>query len=198
MPSNRHRAGFGLPGEPIFFAQPRGTESTPCHARFRGFVPVPSPAAQLTAANIAVQSSCRGRADLSSGIRPVRACDRGGAIGRVTFQHRNGLPITTKAQGGSHPVSRGRASQQPVDPSARSAERGRDAEAVAVGPGWPVCNAHRLREAQGTRRRQAAGHVIGRRFFSPVFFGRAKKIGSPGRAKPACDVDPTSACSVAD
>ena len=33
---------------------------------------------------------------------------------------------------------------------------------------------------------QAVGHVIGRRFFSPVFFGRAKKTGSPGRAKPAC------------
>ena len=86
-------------------------------------------------------------------------------------------------------MSRGRASQQAVDESARSAERGRDAEAVAVGPGWPVCNAHRLREAQGTRRRQAAGHVIGRRFFSPVFFGRAKKIGSPDRAKSACDED---------
>ena len=45
---------------------------------------------------------------------------------------------------------------------------------------------------------QAAGHVIGRRFFSPVFFGRAKKIGSPGRAKSACDEDPMLACSVAD
>ena len=95
-------------------------------------------------------------------------------------------------------MSRGRASQQAVDESARSAERGRDAEAVAVGPGWPVCNAHRLREAQGTRRRQAAGHVIGRRFFSPVFFGRAKKIGSPDRAKPACDESPTLVCSVAN
>ena len=38
---------------------------------------------------------------------------------------------------------------------------------------------------------QAAGHEIGRRFFSPVFFGRAKKIGSPDRAKPACDEGPT-------
>ena len=160
--------------------------------------PVPSPAAQLTAANIAVQSSRRGRDGLSSGLRPFRACDRGSAIGRVAFQHRNGPPITAQAQGGSQPVSRGRASQQAVDPSARSAERGRDAEAVAVGPGRPVCNAHRLREAQGTRRLQAAGHVIGRRFFSPVFFGRAKKIGSPDRAKSACDEDPMLACSVAD
>jgi hypothetical protein len=32
--------------------------------------------------------------------------------------------------------------------------------------------------------RRVAGHVIGRRFFSPVFFGRTKKIGSPSRAKP--------------
>ncbi|PWN54934.1 hypothetical protein DEH80_15215 [Abyssibacter profundi] len=54
-------------------------------------------------------------------------------------------------------MSRGRASQQAVDLSARSAERGRDAEAVAAGPGRPVCNAHRLREAQGTRRRTGGG-----------------------------------------
>ena len=41
--------------------------------------PVPSPAAQLTAANIAVQSSRRGRDGLSSGLRPFRACDKGSA-----------------------------------------------------------------------------------------------------------------------
>ncbi len=40
---------------------------------------------------------------------------------------------------------------------------------------------------------QAAGHVIGRRFFSPVFFGRAKKTGSPDRAKAACDESSTLA-----
>ena len=50
------------------------------------------------------------------------------------------------------------------------------------------CEKHRAPAA-----RRAAGHVIGRRFFSPVFFGRAKKIGSPGRAKPACDESSTLA-----
>ena len=43
------------------------------------------------------------------------------------------------------------------------------------------CEKHR---APATRR--VAGHVFGRLFFSPVFFGRTKKIGSPGRAKPDC------------
>ena len=55
------------------------------------------------------------------------------------------------------------------------------------------CEKHRAPAAE-----QAAGHVIGRRFFSPVFFGRAKKIGSPDRAKPACDESPTLVCSVAN
>ena len=68
--SSRHRAGFGLSGVPIFCAQPHDTGSTPCHSGLRDFVPVLSPDAQLTAADIAVQSSYRGCADLSSGICP--------------------------------------------------------------------------------------------------------------------------------
>ena len=74
-----------------------------------------------------------------------------------------------------NPCHVGRASQQAVDESARSAERGKDAEAVAAGPGRPVCNAHRLREAQGTSHPEGGGPRVRAPFLFAGFLWASKE-----------------------
>ena len=129
------------------FARPKGAEKGGCHCSGRRACGATT---ALRCSPSTGGSETRPRCGLKQPTRLFRRRLR------VSAEHRHRKP-RDPARPAFEPVSRGRASQQAVDESARSAERGRDAEAVAVGPGWPVCNAHRLRDAQGTRDPEGGG-----------------------------------------